>query len=81
MFSMASVHDAPIALLSDGSVAANLTHLARETDPHELLDAALRVGRPVFVGVVLDQREVREALTRLDDAAAEIVAVVVAPKP
>lgn len=74
---MASVHDAPLALLSDGKVAANLTHLTRETDPHDLLDAALKMARPVFVGVVLDKDEIGEALARMDDAAAEIVAMVV----
>jgi len=75
------VHDAPLGLLSDGSVVANLTHLSRKTDHRDLLEAALVTGREVFVGVVLREDEVREVLARLDDAAAEVVAMVVDPKP
>ena len=75
--SIEGLHDAPLALSSAGAVIANCTHLLRADDIHELLDQALSTGREVFVGVVLRESEVAEALGRLDDAAAEIVARVV----
>lgn len=71
--------DAPLVIATDGRVIANVTHVYRGDGPQALLDAALATGRQVFLGIALDEREVEDAKQRLDDAAAEIAAMVVKP--
>lgn len=71
--------DAPLAITTDGTVVANVTHVLAEVgdDPQELLASALKTARPVFIGVALDGAEVADAVKRVDNAATEIVAMVV----
>jgi len=71
--------DAPLAVATDGTLIANVTHAMAEIsdDPQDLLAEALASGRQVFLGVALTESEIDDAKKRLDDAAAEVVAMVV----
>ena len=69
--------DRPLALLCDGTVLANATHVFRHDGaPQELLTRAISTGRRIFIGVEFSDLETVEAVRHLDDAAAEIVATV-----
>lgn len=71
----ATLNDDPVALTSGGKVVAGITHVVNELrDPKRALELALRLGRPVFIGVELTAVEADVARRRLDDALAEIVA-------
>lgn len=65
-----------MAVASDGSLLANLTHLAdlqTVDEVRELLRDGWFTGT-VFIGIVLDPVRTKAALKRIDDAAAEVVA-------
>lgn len=66
-----------MAVTIDGTIVANVTHVLAEVgdDPQDLLAAALATDRLVFLGIAFSESEVDDAKARLDDAAAEIVAM------
>lgn len=59
----AQLLDAPMAVLSDGTVVFNVTHLGYGDDPLEALRQLIEEGREIFLGVV-PQRELRHELRR-----------------
>lgn len=71
----ARMNDDPMALTSSGRLVAGVSHVVNEQrDPKRALELALRLGRPVFIGVELTDADADVARRRLDDALAEIVA-------
>lgn len=71
--------DAPLAIVSDGGLVVNATHMFEGEDEHEMLEAALAAGRKVFVGVLLHSDEVTAVVDELEDAVVDIIARVVTP--
>ncbi len=71
--------DAPMAVLNDGGLVVNASHVFDGADEQELLEAGLASGRKVFVGVVLYPDEVTGVLDELDDAVVDVLARVVTP--
>jgi hypothetical protein len=69
------LHTIPFALGSDGSLILNVTSAFATRDIEALLREAVRDGRTLFVGVVLDGTDRREAVRRLDNAGAETAAL------
>jgi hypothetical protein len=65
----------PMAVTSTGAPLINAAHFYGVDDLEALIEL-LSKGRPVFVGIVLTAAEAEEALGRLDDATAEIAAVI-----
>ena len=74
---MSRVHDAPLALTSDGTVLVNLAHFDGPRSPAALLRRALAQKGQVFIGVQLTEQEVDDVLERLRHGSAEAVAYVV----
>ena len=74
---MSRVHDAPLALTSDGTVLVNVTHFDGPRSPAALLKRALAQKGKVFIGVVLSKEEVNDVLEQLRHGSAEAVAYVV----
>jgi hypothetical protein len=69
------VHQAPLAIGSDGSILLNCSHLVeRGGDLDHVVRAAREQGGPIFIGVAMTAAEAKTALQALDDACAEIVA-------
>lgn len=69
--------DDPMAVTSYGSVLVSVTHvLDTRTDPVRALEHALRLGRPIFIGVALSKAECAAASAKLEHALAEIVSAV-----
>jgi hypothetical protein len=69
--------DAPMAMTSTGRVLVSMTHLtSRNVDSRDALEHALKSGRPVYIGVELTESETKTSLKQLDDAFAEIAAVI-----
>jgi len=69
----AQLVDAPMAVLSDGTVVFNVTHLGYGDDPLEAVRQLIEEGHEIFVGVVLP-RELRHELRRdLHDVLADAV--------
>jgi hypothetical protein len=69
--------DAPMAVTTAGRVLVSMTHLTtKNVDPREALEQALAGGRPVYIGVELTEAETKASLKMLDDAFAEIAAVI-----
>ena len=71
------ISDSPLAMTIGGNLLINATHISRDRgeDPKALLRAALATGRPVFIGIKATSAEQSAAITGLDDAAAEVVAL------
>ena len=72
------VHPAAIAAASDGSVLINMAE-ALPASVRERLEQAL--GASVFVGVALSERDAGAVVARLDGAAAEASAHLLASRP
>lgn len=73
---MKNLLDDPLAQTSSGLWVANITHVSSARSPKEALDAALKTGRKVLIAVELTPEEATDARTKLDEAAAEVVATV-----
>jgi hypothetical protein len=67
-----------IAAASDGTVLVNLV----EQLPGELVGKIIKHlgGAPVFVGVLLNEREASRVVARIDNAAAEAAATVISAR-
>lgn len=72
------VHSAAIAAASDGSVLINVATLLPPAMQQQLGE---RLGRQVFVGVSLNERDAGLVVARLDDAAAEASAQLLGARP
>ncbi len=70
---------APVAITSDGMFVGNLATVGNAEDAHALLDRALEQGRTVFIGVLLNEKEVLLLRKKLDDSAADGLACLWAP--
>lgn len=70
-----------MAIASDGSLLVNAHGLTGADDIQAVVEAALKHGGRVFVGVAMDATDLRSAMRRIDDAAAEIAARVRASSP
>ena len=68
--------DDPVAATSTGTVLVNVTHLTQHRELHQLLEVGKATGRQIFLGVALGPEETKEALIKLNDMSAEIVATV-----
>ena len=69
------VHQAPLALTSDGEILLNVGRFDDVRSLDEVLGLARAERGPVFVGVALRDDEVRLASRRLADAAEETAAL------
>ncbi len=67
----ARVHGTVLALGLDGSVILNVCEAADDAGPRALLERALRLGSPIFVGVVLSPKEAVEVRRWLEDGGRE----------
>ena len=59
------LHEAPFALACDGTVLLNLAEFDGTSDLETAVAVARQQGGVVFIGVVMDRREAKEALGRL----------------
>lgn len=75
---MRRLHDAALALSSDGSLLLNVTHTDGSLTPEACLERALSSGGRVFIGVELGRDEANRLRTflhdGLDEAASRIAA-------
>lgn len=72
------VHQAPLAIASDGTLLVNMHHWDGACDPQLLVDHAAELGGAVFIGIAVQPAEHRQALVQLDDAATSAAASLLA---
>lgn len=65
------IHQAALAIASDGSILVNVRSYAGETDPAALLRRAIEDGGTIFIGVRLRAVEAHEVVSRLDETCHE----------
>lgn len=65
-----------MAWTSSGALLVNVTHIGSEEDLVGALKSARLAGRRFFLGVELTREEQAEAIAKLNEAGAEIVATV-----
>jgi len=75
-----TIHRAPLAVTSDGTVLVNVTYLDATRDLRRLLEHALRERGAVFVGLVLTPAERKRLAWFLDGPAKEAAARVRRPR-
>jgi hypothetical protein len=68
------IHQAPIAVASDGSVLVNAARMAIRNDITDIISEARKQAGKIFIGVTLDTHEAKTLLRDVDDFAAEIAA-------
>jgi hypothetical protein len=68
------LHQAPLALATDGTVLVNVARLVDRDDLDRVIEHARDQGGPIFVGVLVPTADMPGLLHDLDDAAAEIAA-------
>jgi hypothetical protein len=71
-----AVHPAPIALTSDGKLLVNVGYFDDVHGLEDILRRAKQERSPVFIGVPLQERELRFVLERVHDACREAAAFV-----
>lgn len=69
------MHGAPMAVTSDGTVLVNLTHVLDGEDALTLVDA-LPKNATVFVGIAVPDRSRQKVMHTIDNATAELVAII-----
>jgi len=71
---MPTIHPAPFALTSDGTVLINTAEMTAAASVEEILAWLVNQEGPLFIGVVMTASETKDALVRLDDALADAAA-------
>lgn len=69
------IHRAPVAITSDGMFVVNVASADGAETERELVERALQQGgRKLFIGVLLEAKEMPVLRRKLDDSAADAVA-------
>ena len=71
------IHKADVALTSQGALVVNVAALVSAPCVETLIARALDEEGELFIGIVVSEREKQMLLERLDNAAAEALAVVI----
>jgi hypothetical protein len=74
------LHEAPLAVTMDGTLLVSVAYFETKKNPEELIRRALEQRGDFFIGVAMSEWEMNQTLRRLDDAAAEAVARVIAKR-
>lgn len=70
------IHKAPVAVTTEGALVVNVSGSGPTNNIEGLLARALDDDAELFIGVVVSEEEQELLLERLDNAAAEAVAMV-----
>jgi hypothetical protein len=70
------IHKAPIAVTTEGALVVNVAGYG-PTNIEGLIARALDDDAELFIGIVVDKKEHRLLMERLDNAAAEAVGMVI----